>query len=136
MLRTAILMSLTLAVLAGLTPGEAVSGPPEGTLGKMVLDEVADGLRKYRKERDEAKRVEWLKRLAPTGDPRAAIALGEFLSGGSHMYDDLLTVGVSMARYLLPPPVDGEPLKQAQEAYIWWKKNEADLRRRAAQLPR
>ena len=37
-----------LAVLALALPGKAVAGPPEGVSGKMVLDEAADGLRRYR----------------------------------------------------------------------------------------
>ena len=28
-------------------PGKAVAGPPEGVSGKMVFDEVAEGLRRY-----------------------------------------------------------------------------------------
>ena len=52
------------AVLALLTPNRAVAGPPEGVSGKMVLDEVADGLRQYRKEKDQGKRVKLLERLA------------------------------------------------------------------------
>jgi hypothetical protein len=41
----------------------------------MVLDEVADGLRRYGRERDAAKRAALLERLAPTGDPRVREAL-------------------------------------------------------------
>ena len=66
-----------LLVLALSLPGKAIAGPPEGVSGKMVLDEVADGLRKYRKEKDAVKRLRLLERLATTRDPRVAIVLVE-----------------------------------------------------------
>src|SRR5438309_980167 len=73
-----------LALLAVLSPGPvALAGPPEAVSGRMVLDEVADGLRRYRNEGDVGKRMEILWRLAPTGDPRVAVALGEALSDPS-----------------------------------------------------
>jgi hypothetical protein len=53
----AIIALLVFVVLALVLPGQAVAGPPEGMSGKMVFDEVADGLRKYRKEEDEEKRM-------------------------------------------------------------------------------
>jgi hypothetical protein len=49
--------------------GQALAGPPEKWSGKIVFDEVADGLRKYRKETDTVKRIKWLEKLAPTRDP-------------------------------------------------------------------
>jgi hypothetical protein len=39
---------LPLLTALALPPGEAIAGPPEGPSGRMVFDEVADGLRKYR----------------------------------------------------------------------------------------
>src|SRR4051794_8005929 len=69
--------AVLLAALALLTPGTAPAGPPEGASGKMAFDSVAAGLRKYRKETDEAKRIRWLERLAPSKDPRVAVVLGE-----------------------------------------------------------
>ena len=72
---------LVLAVLALVMPGKAVAGPPEGVSGKMVLagDEVADGLRKYRKEANLDKKVALLLDLRKTKDLRVAVALGETL---------------------------------------------------------
>ena len=66
-----------LAVLALTLPGKAVAGPPEGVSGKMVFDEVANALRKYRKETDHDRRVRWLRKLAPMCDVRVALALGD-----------------------------------------------------------
>ena len=33
-----------------LIPGQSVAGPPEVVSGQLVLDEVEDGLRKYRQK--------------------------------------------------------------------------------------
>ena len=72
-----------LALLALLVPCKAMAGPPPPPAGKMVLDEVADGLRKYRLQRSEDGRIAWLKRLAPTGDPRVKSVLKEATSDRS-----------------------------------------------------
>ena len=103
----------------------------------MVLDEVADGLRKYRKAKEPVSRIRRLEKLAPTKDPRVAVVLGEMLTGGER--------GVSkpgyraaglINRYYSTYPVRGvgwdATVGTADE---WWKDNEADLRRRAKQLP-
>ena len=66
-----------LALLALLAPWPAAAGPPERVSGRMVFDEVAEGLRKYGKETDREKRIRWLRKLAPTGDVRVAVALGD-----------------------------------------------------------
>jgi hypothetical protein len=121
-----------LALLAPVPP--AVAGPPVGVSGRMVLDEVAEGLRRYRQEKDPGNRAEWLKKLAPTHDPRVAIALGEALDdpggclGGpaSWLLHDYYDIGRIDPR--APGPDDA--------AWRWWAKNEADLRRRANELPR
>src|SRR5262249_60227214 len=62
-----------LALPAAVPP--AAAGPPESVSGRMAFDEVADGLRKYRKETDPEKRLAWLQTLGATGDPRVALAL-------------------------------------------------------------
>jgi hypothetical protein len=54
-------------------PGQIIlAGPPEGVSGRMVLDEVADGLRKFRKERNLVRCIECLKQLTPAQEPRVA----------------------------------------------------------------
>jgi hypothetical protein len=120
-----------LAVLALLSPERAVAGPPEGASGKMVFDEVADGLRKYRKETEWRKRTRWLEKLAPTRDPRVAIALVEAHPAGS-------TVMVREDLLLMDYFVRGTRFHRGDSMNVdgWWEANEADLRRRAAQLPR
>ena len=62
-------------------PGKAVAGPPEGASGKMGLlrDEVADGLRKYRRTKNDEKCFEWLLQVGPTRDPRIGVVLGELM---------------------------------------------------------
>ncbi|HZT80268.1 MAG TPA: hypothetical protein VFA26_08605, partial [Gemmataceae bacterium] len=72
------------------------------------------------------KRVAWLERLAPTRDPRVALLIREFPP------DDIppttyIALRRLLVRYYVPP---GERLDR------WWEANQADLRRRARQLPR
>ena len=67
-----------LALLGLLVPGRpALAGPPEGVSGRIVLDEVWDGLRQYRAEKDPERRIRLLEKLAPSRDPRVAVVLGE-----------------------------------------------------------
>ncbi|HEX5269790.1 MAG TPA: hypothetical protein VFW33_04845 [Gemmataceae bacterium] len=90
-----------LAALALLSPGRAVAGPPEGASGRMVLDEVADGLRKYRREEDDAKRIAWLRRLAPTRDARVAAALEDCAAEG--LTSDCWVAASELLRRYYPP---------------------------------
>jgi hypothetical protein len=73
-----------LAVLVVLLSGKAAASPPERPLDRMVLDQVADGLRRYarRDGRGDERRVEWLKKVAPAKDPRVVIALAELVFDG------------------------------------------------------
>src|SRR5262249_15980430 len=95
--RLATLALLPLAMPAVLAP-PAVAGPPGGVSGRMVyVDEVADGLRKYRAARDDGKRAELLGKLARTRDPRVAVALGEALHDPSP--DVLVRAAYGIVRY-------------------------------------
>jgi hypothetical protein len=125
-----------LAMLALIMPGEAVAGPPEGVSGKMVLapDPVGDGLRQYRQARDQATRLTWLRKLAPTQDPRVALALWE---EGPHERKivtvwECRMIGLLNQHFVRGARVDGKE----QSVWEWWDANEADLRRRAKQHPR
>jgi hypothetical protein len=128
-----------LAVLALSLPGMAVAGPPDGVSGKMVLDQVADGLRRYRKESDEDRRLELLNQLAPSRDPRVAIALGEFLGCAADEVNQFDAALLICRHYGAPLQFSKNGLSRGSEfvrgAGVWWEKNEADLRRRARQLP-
>jgi hypothetical protein len=113
-----------LAALAVVTPSGA--GPPERPSGRVSLDAVADGLRRCAQETDDNKRIAWLEKLAPTRDPRVALLIWDYPP------DDITPsqfIGLRrlLLRYYVPP---GERLDG------WWLANEADLRRRARQLPR
>jgi hypothetical protein len=102
----------------------------------MVLDEVADGLRKCREVKDRAKRAERLKKLAGSRDPRVAIAMAEYIEDPYNGNLDRYAVGAEMARHYLPPVAGAEVSSDyAHAAVRWWKENEADLRRRAKELP-
>jgi hypothetical protein len=120
---------LVLALFVLLVSGEPVlAGPPEGVSGKMVFDEVADGLLRCRDETDREKLRALLERLARTRDPRVAILLGEKRPGGAAFAFTLL------ARYYRPGPLNEEEYPPLAGLH-WWEENEADLRRRAKKLP-
>lgn len=123
---------LSLAVLAGVSP-RAAAGPPEKVVGAMTFDTVADGLRRYQREKDGGRRLAWLKRLAPTRDVRVAVALGEALDEPGGVLSGEAVV-LLLAHYDIGPTSPLEDLKGAVRR--WWKKNKAELTRRAAKLPR
>jgi hypothetical protein len=126
--------SVTLAILFLPAPGMALAGPPEGASGKMVFDRVADGLRTFRKEKHTGRGWRLMNRLAATGDPRVAVALGE--AWEDQKEEGRLAVAGLILQYCCPTQrlpafsLGGELVDD------WWVKNKADLRRRAAQLPR
>ena len=125
-----LLNAVPLLVLALAMPGKALAGPPEGVSGKMVLDVVADGLRKYEREKDGRKRLLMMARLAATGDPRVAITLGELIDTEDELEDGAF---ILLLRYYVPRPAGS--IVGGDWVHPWWEKNEADLRRRAKQLP-
>jgi hypothetical protein len=137
-----LLLALLLLLLL---PGQALAGPPEGVSGRMVLDEVADGLRCYRKETDPERRIAWLKRLAPYDDPRVVVALIDALGASS---DDAISreslcllgkyvLGMRVTTGAESPDERKRRLKEIGRALMdWLEENLADLRRRAKELPR
>jgi hypothetical protein len=142
--RTISVASLTLPLMAALVlPGAAVAGPPEGPSGRMALDDVADGLRKYGKEPDEVKRAAWLRRLAPSRDPRVAVELWEVFAGvrGKRTATIRKVARACLAECYVTK--EGRPLSEVMppddelgsEVCAWWSRNGSDLRRQAKQLP-
>jgi hypothetical protein len=132
-----------LAALA-LVPARAVAGPPERPSGRTVLDEVSEGLRKYRSEKDQGKRIDWLKKLAPSRDPRVAVELWQVFAFASEKRSVAIrqVAKECLARYYV---TQGE--RQLADSGLpdaewgpcvcgWWSKHGADMRRRAALLPR
>jgi hypothetical protein len=143
--RLLLVMGLLAAPLFALpSPGKALAGPPEAVSGRMVLDEVFEGLRKYRREKDEGRRAEWLRRLAPSRDPRVAVELWDVFAWKRGKQ----TAGIrTMARDCLAEYYatrDGRPLSEVTRpdedrgrgVCSWWSRHAADVRRRADQLPR
>jgi hypothetical protein len=132
-----------LAVLSLLSPGTAVAGPPEGVAARMVLDEVADGMRKYRKETETPKRLAWLRKLAATGDPRVAVLLAEAARNHDDGEVDCEAADELWWHYASPDAVSRRGIVNRQDRKpptglnyrAWWKANEAEMRRRARQLP-
>jgi hypothetical protein len=139
-----VLSLLTAPAVVLLALGHAVAGPPEQVLGKMVFDEVAEGLRHYRRETDEAKRAECLKRLAPTRDPRVAVELWEVFAWvrGKRTATIRQVARDCLADYFVPgegrsrPEVKRSDEERASAVCSWWSRSGAELRRRASQLPR
>jgi hypothetical protein len=105
----------------------AFAGPPERPATRMTFDEVADGLRRYRRERDPERKRSLLWKLAPVRDPRVAVALGETLGESEFSYQELYF----LARYHLPEVMRGS----TDSVWDWWNQNQADLHRRARELP-
>jgi hypothetical protein len=129
MLPTAILATLALS------PAQALASPPDRPLGRMALDEVADGLRRYHAARTPQARVAWLRKLAPIKDARVGLMLGEAISSED---DDLRrwAIGQVYSHYESELPDGAAPYPITSMVRGWWRQNEADLRRRAALLPR
>jgi hypothetical protein len=119
-------MSRLLVLLLPLVAVPAAAAPPDQPSGQMVLDEVADGLRRYRREHDPGRRRALLWRLAPTRDPRVAVALGELF-----VEEAAIPAVRLLAEFYLPEEKRGS----TDAVCDWWRANEADLRRRAAELP-
>jgi hypothetical protein len=114
-------------LLALLWPGVALAGPPDRPSGRATLDPVADALRRYRKETDPDRRRALLWKLAPVRDPRVAVALGEVLASADYPFPEITL----LARHHLPEDRRGS----TDAVWDWWRANEADLRRRAEELP-
>jgi hypothetical protein len=109
----------------------------------MMIDPVPGGLRQYRAARDEGERIEWLRRLAPSRDPRVAVELWQVFAFAS----DKRSVAIrKAARECLAAYYVTQDGRQLVETGLpesewgpcvcgWWSKNGADVRRRAKQLP-
>jgi hypothetical protein len=95
------LLALPLLALLAFLAAPAAAGPPEGVSGRMAFDRVADGLRRYRQEDDDAKRIAWLRRLAPTRDPRVAAVLEDCAAEG--LTSDCWVAASELLRRYYPP---------------------------------
>ncbi len=132
-----------LAILALTTPQGAQAGQPERPSGRMVLDPMPEGLRQYRAARDERKRIEWLRRLAPSRDPRVAVELWEVFAWASGKREVAIRRAALECLAEFYVTRDGRPLSETKPSdtdwgpcvCAWWSKNSADVRRRAKQLP-
>jgi hypothetical protein len=130
------MFTVLLLTLPMLSPAKVAAGPPEGVSGKMVLDEVSEGLRRYRQESNENERVMLLRKLSTTRDPRVGVAIGEYLSGGRGPFPHQISVAWMLTQHFMPSPICcDDVVEQTKAARLWWRENEADLRRRAKQLP-
>jgi hypothetical protein len=126
--RFALLLVMSLALLS---PGKSFAGPPEKISGKMVFDEVADGLRRYLMEKDEDKRAKWLEKLAPSRDPRVMVVIGEALFDESSW---VIREAVRIVEEYYDPSIQLRSHSHRHYARLWWQGHEADMRRRAEQI--
>ncbi len=129
---------LALAMLFLLMPGHSTPArPPDVPSSSMVLDEVADGLRRYDQEKDQDKRLPWLLSLAPRRDPRVAIVLAR---EGINPDPALGERGRQHAAWLLmehyiPREQWVYSAKYSVTATRWWEAHGAEVRCAAQQLP-
>jgi hypothetical protein len=135
-----------LAALALLSPGWVFAGPPERVAGKLMLvsDKVSEGLRTCRQEKDPKKRLALLQTLGATGDPRVALALVDAANNANGDDLDCEAADVLWWYYASPDAAshrgrvnqDVIPAPPGMGFRPWWKAHEADVRRRAARLPK
>jgi hypothetical protein len=123
MSRTRAKVALSLFALLVLLPtAKVMAGPPDERSSATKLDKVEDGLRYLNQQKSDAKRVEWLTRLAPSKDPRVKAALEAALSDRSTdiagVADELLAEHFGRTRSFPgfqplppPPPRSGPPEK-------------------------
>jgi hypothetical protein len=116
-------LALGLLAAGSLTP----ASPPERPSARMVSDAVADGLLRCRQENDLQRRRALLWKLAPLRDPRVALALGEVLASSDCPFPEIRL----LADFHLPEQKRGS----TDAVWDWWRENEAELRRRARELP-
>jgi hypothetical protein len=102
----------------------------------MAFYEVADGLRKYRAEKDPERRDRWLRTLAGSRDVRVEVVLGELREAGVADGASEAANRLGFEAHCLLARHYGLMGYSDAEIRRWWADNEADLRRRASQLPR
>ena len=107
-----------------------------------------------RKEKDQTRRLRRLTRLAPTGDPRVAVALFDLMDERPHQIRSGTLPMIYWSATTTRPrrrsrcradcsPLDIEPFHgyanpdftTNDDPFTRWKRAEKNLRRRAAQLP-
>lgn len=130
-----------LAVLALLHLGHVGALPTESVSGKMeFVDRVVDGLRHWH-EKDLGECRQWLRKVAPTGDPRVGVVLGELIEKywACGILDAQMDQDARLFNRYYAPPVPSPPgtthIDEVTIALKAWKAKEAGLRLRAKQLP-
>lgn len=101
-------------------------------------DRLARQLQQFRDETSSEKRVDLLHEFARIQDPRVVVALMEAVQGelAKGRYSAVLEIASSLLVYYhIPKEELVGSTKYWSAALIWWEKNEADVRRRAAALP-
>lgn len=93
-------------------------------------------MRQYRREANPDKRIMWLKKLAPTHDPRVAVALGDAMTDGNSPGLEYLEAAILIEEVYVPRDWPGRANVLLDAAFKWWDQNKVVLRCRANQLPR
>jgi hypothetical protein len=110
----------------------ALALPPESVVDdRMVIDEVTEGLRRYRAAKHPGERARLLAKLGKQDDVRLTLELGDALADEAK---EVRGVAIqALARRYFPKVKDS--LEQEVNVLLWWLCNEDDLRRRADELP-
>lgn len=102
---------------------------------------VAAELRHFRTLTDDGERMEAIERFGRRRDPRVTIALMEVVQSELARASEVRASGllevasIYVCEYHMPEDALG-PAKCWALARMWWEANEAQVRRRAARLPR
>ncbi|HEX5272430.1 MAG TPA: hypothetical protein VFW33_18160, partial [Gemmataceae bacterium] len=84
------------------------------------------------------KRAAWLKRLAPTRDPRVAVELWEVFAWvrGKRTAAIHQVARDGLADYFVVVDKSLSAQERGQAVCAWWSRSASEIRRRTAQLPR
>jgi hypothetical protein len=127
-------VALLLAVLSLLPASRVVAGPPPAVSSQLVLEPVTEKLIRLRLESDPKRKLALVKQLGPIRDARVTVALMELVLNAQREDAVLLHATFLLCKYHIPDK-DVVPPKYWTLCRLWWENNEADVRRRAKQLP-
>jgi hypothetical protein len=131
-------MHKTLAVLlvaaVHVVPAKAAAAPPPAVSSKHVLEPMTEKLIRLRLESDPKRKLALVRQLGPIRDARVTVALMEIVLK-ARQEDALLMYASSLLCEYHIPEKDLLPAKFWTVCRLWWENNEADVRRRAKQLP-
>jgi hypothetical protein len=111
---------------------------------RVEEDWLAGELRRFRTLAEPGERVRAIQRLGPIRDPRVTVALMDVAlaerdkarAGATETSGELLAASFALFEYHIPEDERVYGVKYWTGAMMWWNIHEADVRQRAAALPR